>query len=126
VTRRTESHQWTCRPARIGLDLRQTDGFIRVQKLLQLLVQACPQRLELGGFRRVAALSLAHVGTAARSALPVLKEGTGDPDKNVSAAFQAAVGQIEKARDEPGWGEGVKKQIAILKDLDEWKKARGK
>jgi HEAT repeats len=76
--------------------------------------------------RRLAASSLGGVGVAAKVALPALKEGLGDPDENVRAAFRSAVDQIEKAKDEPGWGEEVKKRRAILKDLDELKKARRK
>jgi hypothetical protein len=75
--------------------------------------------------RRVAASCLGRIGAGAKTALPALKGGLGDPDPNVRTAFQAAIGQIEKARAEPGWGEEVKKRLAILKDLDGWKKARG-
>jgi hypothetical protein len=76
--------------------------------------------------RRVAAGCLGRVGEAARPALPALKEGLGDADKNVSAACQAAVQQVEKAKDEPGWADELKRRLAILKDLDELKKSRGK
>jgi hypothetical protein len=75
--------------------------------------------------RRVAASCLERIGAGAKTALPALKMGLGDPDPNVRTAFRSAVDQIEKARDEPGWGKEVKKRRAILKDLDEWKKARG-
>jgi len=75
--------------------------------------------------RQAAAHCLGDVGAVAKAALPALKTGLGDPEPNVRTAFQAAIGQIEKARAEPGWGEEVKKRLAILKDLDGWKKARG-
>ena len=58
--------------------------------------------------------------------MPSLKAGLGEADANIRTAFQAAVDQIEKAKPEPGWGEEVKKRFAILKDLDEWKKASSK
>jgi hypothetical protein len=74
--------------------------------------------------RRVVASCLGRIGAGAKAALPALKAGLGDPDKNVKTALQAAIDQIEKAKDEPGWGEEAKKRRAILKDLDEWKKAR--
>jgi hypothetical protein len=58
----------------------------------------------------------------AKTALPALKEGLDDPDPNIRTAFQAAIDQIKKAKPQPGWGEAVKKRIAILQDLDELKK----
>ena len=76
--------------------------------------------------RRLAAHFLGSIGAGAKTALPALKEGLADPDPNVRVAFRRAVDQIEKARDEPGWDEKVKKRRAIVKDLDEWKKTRGK
>jgi hypothetical protein len=76
--------------------------------------------------RRVAAYCLANIGAGARTALPALKAGLDDPDPNVRTAFRSAMEQIEMAREEPGWGEEVKKRRAIFKDLDEWKKGRSK
>jgi HEAT repeat protein len=76
--------------------------------------------------RQAAAWSLGQIGVMARAALPALKAGLGDPNENVRTAFRSAVEQIEKAKDEPGWREEFKRRIAILKDLDEWKKARRK
>ena len=76
--------------------------------------------------RRVAASCLGNIGAEAKTALPSLKTGLGEADPLIRTAFQAAIDQIEKAKPEPGWGEEVKKRIAILKDLDEWKKARKK
>jgi HEAT repeat protein len=76
--------------------------------------------------RRVAASCLGRIGARAKTALPALKAGRADPDPNIRSAFKDAVGQIEKARDEPGWREEFEKRLAIVKDLDEWKKGRTK
>jgi HEAT repeat protein len=76
--------------------------------------------------RRLAAHCLGNIGAGARSALPALKVGLADPDPSVRSACRVAIEQIEKAREEAGWAAEVKKRRAILKDLDEWKKARGK
>jgi hypothetical protein len=76
--------------------------------------------------RGSAAWSLGSLGGMARVALPALKRGLGDPNKNVRTLCQSAIGQIEKARDDPGWVEELKRRRAILEDLDAWKKARGK
>jgi hypothetical protein len=71
--------------------------------------------------RRFAAASLGSVGAGARSALPALKAGLGDPDPNVRTAFRTAIDQIEKARPEPGWEGEIKRRLSIMKDLDELK-----
>jgi hypothetical protein len=76
--------------------------------------------------RRVAAERLAAIGAGARGALPALKAGFDDPDGNVRAAFRSAAGRIESAKGEPPSDEVVKARRAINKDLDEWRKARGK
>jgi hypothetical protein len=72
-----------------------------------------------------AAAGLARVGFKARSALPALKAGLDDPDRNVRQAFQAAIDQINKAKDAPETEAAVKKRRAILKDIKEFKKAAG-
>jgi hypothetical protein len=104
-------------------------GLVELAPYSDKVVPALTARLAKGKgeyVRRAAADCLGRIGAGARSALPALKEGLGDPDRNVRAAFQAAIDRIEKARQEPGWAEEVKKRRAILKDLDEWKKARAK
>jgi hypothetical protein len=75
--------------------------------------------------RHWAAAALARVGVKARSALPALKAGLDDPDRNFRRTFQAAIDQINKARDRPEPEEVVKKRRAILKDIQEFKKAAG-
>jgi hypothetical protein len=75
--------------------------------------------------RRVAAASLARLGAKAKAALAALKEGLGDPDANVRAAFEAAIRQIEKARDEPGKADEARRNLSILKDINELKMAAG-
>jgi hypothetical protein len=75
--------------------------------------------------RRVAAGCLGHVGAAARSALPALKVGLGDPDANVRTAFGAAIDRIEKARREPGEDDQVRRKLVIRRDINELKKAVG-
>jgi hypothetical protein len=104
-------------------------GLVELAPYSGKVVPALTARLKKGNseyVRRAAASCLGSVRAAAKTALPALKAGLGDPDPNVRAACRSAVDQIEKAKDEPGWGEEVKKRLAILKDLDEWKKARGK
>lgn len=75
--------------------------------------------------RRVAAGCLGHLGTQAKAAVPVLKQGLNDPDGNVRSAYQAALEQIESARDEPGQAERLKRERAILDEINEFKKAAG-
>jgi hypothetical protein len=75
--------------------------------------------------RRVAAACLAHVGVRAKSAVPALREGLDDADANVRKAFQTAIDQLDKAQDKPGQDDEVKKQLAILKEIIEFKKAAG-
>jgi HEAT repeat protein len=116
-------------------EAEQTSGGMAMSGLVELapysdrVVPALATMLKKGKteyIRRVAAHCLGRIGASARPALPALKAGLEDPDRNVRSACQAAIGQIEKARPEPGWDAEVKKRQAILKDLDEWKKARGK
>ncbi|HEV3204839.1 MAG TPA: HEAT repeat domain-containing protein [Gemmataceae bacterium] len=76
--------------------------------------------------RRVAAACLAHVGVKAKSAVPALREGLDDPDANVRNAFQTAIDQIENAKEMPGQKEEAKKQLSILKEINEFKKAAGR
>src|SRR5262249_52690266 len=85
---------------------------------------ARPDKGRSESVRRAAAYCLGRIGASARSALPALKAGLGGPDPNVRAAFRSAIAQIEKVEVEPGWAEEVKKRRAILRDLDEWQKAR--
>jgi hypothetical protein len=80
-----------------------------------------------GGYvRRVAAERLAAIGAGARGALPALKAGFDDPDGNVRSAFRSAAGRIEAAKGEAAAEDVIKARRAINKDLDEWRKARGK
>jgi HEAT repeat protein len=104
-------------------------GLVALAPYSDKIIPALTARLEKGKseyIRRVAAYCLGNIGAEAKTALPALKAGLGDPDVNIRTAYQAAIDQIEKARPEPGWDEEVKKRIAIVKDLDEWKKGRGK
>jgi hypothetical protein len=110
-------------------ETRAMYGLVELAPYSDKVVPALTARLEKSKseyVRRGAAYCLGSVGAGARTALPALKAGLGDRDPNVRSAFQRAIEQIEKARPEPGWEEEVKKRRAILKDLDEWKKARGK
>jgi hypothetical protein len=74
--------------------------------------------------RRMAAYALGAAGGLAKSALPALKAGTDDPDKNVADAFKTAVEQIENAKELPA--ETVATTKAVLGDIREWKKGREK
>jgi HEAT repeat protein len=75
--------------------------------------------------RRVAASCLAHLGVTAKVAVPALKEGLNDQDTNIRDAFQAALERIENAKDQPDLEERVKRELAILKEINEFKKAAG-
>jgi hypothetical protein len=104
-------------------------GLVELAPHSEKVVPALTAMLDKGKseyIRRVAAVCLGNIGVPARSALPALKAGLGDPDTNVRGAFQRTIDQIEAAREESGRDEEVKKRLAILKDLDEWKKGRGK
>jgi hypothetical protein len=108
---------------------RAMSGLVELAPYSDKVVGALIARLDKGKneyVRRVAAQSLGRIGAAAKTALPALKAGLDDPNPNIRSAFRAAVDQIEKARDEPGWGEELEKRRAIFKDLDAWKKARSK
>jgi hypothetical protein len=101
-------------------------GLVELAPYSDKVVPALTARLEKGTseyVRRVVASSLGWIGARANPALPSLKAGLADPDPNIRAAFQAAIDQIEKAKPEPERNEDVKKRMAILKDLDEFKKA---
>ena len=104
-------------------------GLVKLAPYSDKVVPALTARLKMDKseyIRRVAAYCLGSIGARAKTALPALKGGLGDPDPNIRGAFRSAIEQIEKAKDEPGWGKEFKKRLAILKDLDEWKKARSK
>jgi hypothetical protein len=104
-------------------------GLVELAAYSDRVVPALTARLDKGKsvhVRCAAAHCLGGAGAAARTALPALKVGLRDPDANVRGACDRAVERIERDRSEQGWAQEVKKRIAILKDLDEWKKARGK
>jgi HEAT repeat protein len=73
--------------------------------------------------RRVAAACLACLGAQAKSALPALKAGLDDPDANLRTAFQTAIDQLETSRTAPTPDDEIKKNLLILKDINEFKKA---
>jgi hypothetical protein len=70
--------------------------------------------------RRVAAGCLSHAGTKAKMALPALKQGLDDPDANVRNAFQAAIAQIENAKEAPVQDDAGR-TASILRDINELK-----
>ena len=71
--------------------------------------------------RRIAAGCLGHIGMAAKSAVPMLKQGLDDPDDNVRAAFQAALEQLENAKADPGREERIRREHLIQKQINEVK-----
>lgn len=75
--------------------------------------------------RRVAAGCLGHLGVQAKPAVPLLKQGLADAEANIRNAFQAALERIENAKEEPGYPERVQREIAILKEISEFKKTAG-
>jgi HEAT repeat protein len=110
-------------------ETRALSGLVELAPYSDKVVPALTARLDKGKsayVRLVAAHCLGRVGARAKTALPALKAGLGDPNPNVRTACRDAVAQIEKARDEPGWAAELKKRRAIFKDLDEWQKARRK
>jgi hypothetical protein len=76
--------------------------------------------------RRVAAACLGSIGARAKPALPALKMGSDDRDPNIRIAFQGAIDEIDKARNDAEPDEEVKKRMAILTELDDFNKAREK
>ena len=74
--------------------------------------------------RRIAAVSLGSAGVRAKSALPVLKKGLADPDANVRLACQAALKQIESAKETPAEAEQLRREVAIAKDIHEFKSGK--
>jgi hypothetical protein len=80
----------------------------------------------LGEFR-IGAVSSENVrsrlGQKATPALPLLKAGRNDPDVNVRNAFEYAVKQIERAKEEtPDEGQ-VRRQRALLESIGAFRKA---
>jgi hypothetical protein len=71
--------------------------------------------------RRVAAACLASIGVKARSAVPVLKQGLGDPDANIRNAFKTAIDQIKDAKDTRGQDDEVKRKLMVLKEINAFK-----
>jgi hypothetical protein len=116
-----------------GTDLTKCNiawsGLVELAPSSAQVVPALTSLLKKGkseSVRRLAASCLGRIGAGAKAALPALKTGLDDPGPNIRTAFRAAIDQIEKAKPEPGWGDEIKKRRAILKDLDELKKARKK
>jgi len=73
--------------------------------------------------RHGAARALAEVGFRARAALPVLKEGRGDPDPNIRKNFHVTIDKLEQCREGPAERARLQK-LAIAQDLRELKKRR--
>jgi hypothetical protein len=110
-------------------EARAMYALVELAPYSEKVVPALTGRLGKGKYeyvRLAAAHCLADVGAGARTALPALRAGLGDPEPNVRTAFRAAIDRIEKARPAPGWDEELENRRAIVKDLDEWKKARGR
>jgi hypothetical protein len=114
-------------------DLRRCNlaghGLVELVPYSDKVVPALTARLDKGTseyVRRVVASCLGWIGARANPALPSLKAGLAEADPNIRTAFQTAIDHIEKAKPEPEREEDVKKRMAILKDLDEYKKARKK
>lgn len=75
--------------------------------------------------RRMAASCLGNLDVPAKAAIPILKEGLDDPDTNIRQAFKGALEQIQNAKDQPGQEDRLKRELAILKEISEFKKAVG-
>jgi hypothetical protein len=71
--------------------------------------------------RRVAAVCLGSAGVRAKSAAAVLKKGLEDPDANVRGACQKALEQIDNAKDTPEHEERMRRELAIAKEINEFK-----
>jgi hypothetical protein len=75
--------------------------------------------------RRVAAACLSHFEGQAKTVVPVLKQGLNDPDAYIRSACQTGLERIAKARAQPGDEERHKRELAILREINEFKKAAG-
>jgi hypothetical protein len=75
--------------------------------------------------RQSAAYHLGSLGVLAKSAIPMLKKGLADPDPHTRECFQTALTQIEEAKDQPGLAERRRRELAIAKEIAEFKKASG-
>jgi hypothetical protein len=71
--------------------------------------------------RCVAVNCLGNAGAIAKSAIPALKEGLQDTDPTIRKAFQTAIDQIENAKGTPGQDSEVKRNLSILKEINELK-----
>jgi hypothetical protein len=78
----------------------------------------------LGPFQSLHPQGLCHLMTRWR--FGTCPDAVLQSDQIRLAGFRPAVDEIEKAKDEPGWDEELKKRLTILKDIDEWKKTRSK
>jgi hypothetical protein len=75
--------------------------------------------------RRVAAACLARVGAKAKSAMAILKKGLDDPDAYIRNACQNALEQIDNAKDTAAQQERLQRELAIVKEINDFKKAAG-
>jgi hypothetical protein len=75
--------------------------------------------------RRVAAASLASICVKMKTTLPVLKEGLEDSDAYIRNAFQTALDGLAKAKATPGEQDRVSRELAIAREISEFKNAAG-
>ncbi len=73
--------------------------------------------------RRVAAGCLSSVGARAKVAVPALEKGLKDPDAYIRDACQRALGRIREGKAEAGEEERIRKDLAIVKETNEFKRA---
>jgi hypothetical protein len=71
--------------------------------------------------RCVAATYLGNVAVQAKSAVADLKKGLEDPDANIRSACQKALEQIASAKDTPQQEERLRRDLAIAKEINEFK-----
>jgi len=76
--------------------------------------------------RQIVAVCLANVGVRAKVAMPVLKQGLDDPDATIRHACQKALKRLASVKDTPDEQERITRELAIVKEIDEWKKATGR
>jgi hypothetical protein len=73
--------------------------------------------------RRVAAGCLGSVGLRGKPAVPALTKGLKDPDAYIRDACQRALKSIGEGKGEAGEEERIKKDLAIVKETNEFKRA---
>jgi hypothetical protein len=76
--------------------------------------------------RQIATVCLANAGVRAKVAMPTLKKGLNDPDVNIRNACQGTLNRLASAADSPDQQERIRREMAIVKEINELKTATGR